>query len=73
MPDSQVVFADGVLSNTSALLFGSVLDIGRMTLPDMDRTERHWQELLSSVGLCILNIRHPTREEMKAQALSTKY
>ena len=73
MPDSQVVFADGVLSNTGASLFGSVLDIGRMTLPGMDRTERHWQELLSSVGLRILNIRHPTREEMKAQALSSQY
>ena len=66
---SRIVIADMVLPNIGASLFDSLLDIGMMTWAGMERTERHWQELLQPLGLEIVSIRHPTREENESASI----
>ena len=66
---SRLVIADMVLPNVGASLFGSLLDIGMMTLAGAERTENQWRALLESQGLRISNIRHPTREENESASV----
>lgn len=56
---SRVIILDAVLPNRGTSLFESLLDIGMMTLGGLERTERHWRELLSSVGLEVIHITRP--------------
>jgi hypothetical protein len=54
---SRLVILDSVLPNIGASLFGSLLDINMIALSGLERTERHWRELLEQQGLevtCIL-------------------
>ena len=66
---SRIVIADMVLPNVGSSLFGSLLDVGMMTLAGIERTERHWRELLQSLGLQVISIRHPTREENESASI----
>lgn len=68
-PTSRVVIADMVLPDTGASLLGSLLDVGMMTLAGMERTERHWRKLLNAVGLQLMSIRHPSREENESASV----
>ena len=68
-PTSRIVIADMALPNAGASRFGALLDVGMMTLAGMERTERNWRELLESVGLRIMNIRNPTREENESASV----
>lgn len=66
---SRIVIAGMVLPNVGASLFGSLLDVGMMTLAGMERTERRWRELLGSVGLRVVDIRNPSREENESASV----
>ena len=68
-PTSRIVIADIVLPNVGASVLGALLDVGMMTLAGMERTERNWRELLESVGLRVINIRNPTREENESASI----
>ena len=67
---SRTVIADMVLPDIGALLFGTLLDIGMMYLAVIERIERHWRELRSSLSLRIINIRHPTRDENESASVT---
>ena len=41
----------------------SLLDIGMITLSGMERSAKHWRQLLEKAGLELVNIRAPTKEE----------
>ena len=66
---SRIVIADMVLPDIGASLFGALLDVGMMTLAGTERTERHWRQLLHSLGLQISRIRHPTRDENESASI----
>jgi len=56
---SRVIIFDAVLPNKGAPVFGTFLDIGMMVPGGLERTERHWRELLSGVGLKVVSIAGP--------------
>lgn len=67
---SRLVIADAVLPNTDASVLSSFLDIGMMTVSGMERTERHWRELLTGAGLTIEKIGGTVQENMIQAILS---
>lgn len=69
LPTSRIVIADMVLPDTGASLLGSLLDVGMMTVAGMERTERQWRKLLNTVGLQVMSIRHPSREENESASV----
>ncbi|KAI9658360.1 MAG: hypothetical protein M1821_002493 [Bathelium mastoideum] len=66
---SRLVIADIVIPNVNASALESLLDIGMITLSGMERSEKHWRQLLNKAGLRILNIRNPTREENESASI----
>jgi hypothetical protein len=56
---SRLLIADSVLPDVGASVFGSLFDINMMTLSGIERTERHWRELLEGEGLQVTNILPP--------------
>ncbi|KAL8828619.1 MAG: hypothetical protein Q9191_002478 [Dirinaria sp. TL-2023a] len=54
---SRVVVVDAVLPDVDASLFAALLDVNMMTLSGIERTERHWRDLLTSVGLSVEEMR----------------
>lgn len=54
---SRVVVVDAVLPNTGVGLFAALLDVNMMALGGIERTERHWKELLESVGLKVVVVK----------------
>ena len=57
---SRIVIMDAVLPSVGALAFSSLLDINMIATAGIERTDRHWRELLEGVGLRVLNIEVPT-------------
>ena len=47
----------------------ALFDIGMITLAGMERTEKHWRQLLQSVGLKITSIRSSSREENESASV----
>ena len=66
---SRLVIADMVVPDREASALNALLDIGMMTLAGMERTEKHWRQLLQSVGLRIASIRNSTREENESASI----
>lgn len=65
-PYSRLIVADIVLPNTSVPL---LLDLQIMTIAGMERSERQWRELFNAAGLCISNIRSPSRQENETASI----
>ncbi|TVY82819.1 Demethylsterigmatocystin 6-O-methyltransferase [Lachnellula suecica] len=53
---SRLVIMDAVLPNVGASVFGALMDINMIALSGIERTERHWRELLESEGLEVKRI-----------------
>jgi hypothetical protein len=53
---SRILIMDAVLPNTGAGAFESLLDINMMPLSGIERTERHWRELLEGAGLRVVKV-----------------
>ena len=66
---SRIVIADIVIPDRGASAMEALLDIGMITLAGMERTEKHWRQLLQSVGLKITSIRSSTREENESASV----
>lgn len=56
---SRLLIADSVLPNFGASLAASLLDINMMALSGIERTERHWKQLLEVDGLRVTKIIPP--------------
>ena len=56
---SRIVIMDTVLPSVGAPAFSSLLDINMIATAGIERTDRHWRELLEGVGLRVLNIEVP--------------
>jgi hypothetical protein len=56
---SRLLIVDSVLPNIGASLAASLLDINMMALSGIERTERHWKELLEVEGLRVTKIIPP--------------
>ncbi|KAL9621153.1 MAG: hypothetical protein Q9160_004404 [Pyrenula sp. 1 TL-2023] len=54
---SRLVVVDAVLPNTGVGLFAALLDINMIALGGIERTERHWRELLESVGMKVVVVK----------------
>jgi hypothetical protein len=48
---SRLIIIDSVLPNVGASIFGSLMDINMIAISGIERTERHWRELLEGEGL----------------------
>lgn len=68
-PYSRLIVADIVLPNTSVPLLYSLLDLQIMTIAGMERSEKQWRELFNAAGLCISNIRSPSRQENETASI----
>ena len=55
----RVIIVEAVLPNKGAPLFGTFVDMSMMVPGGLERTERHWHELLSGVGLKVFSITGP--------------
>ena len=53
---SRIIIMDAVLPNVGASVYQSLLDINMMPLAGIERTDRHWRELLQSVGLKVVKM-----------------
>ena len=53
---SRIIILDAVLPNIGASAYQSLLDINMMPLAGIERTDRHWRELLQSVGLKVVTM-----------------
>ena len=56
---SRIVIMDAVLPSMGASAYSSLLDINMITLAGIERTDRHWRELLEGVGMKVVNIKVP--------------
>ena len=65
---STLLINEFVLPNTGAGLHPALLDLTMMSLSSgIERTERHWHELLDSVGLDIVKIWPGTESVIEAK------
>ena len=53
---SRLVVVNQVLPYVGAGLFSAMIDINMMAIAGIQRTERHWRELLDSVGLKVVTV-----------------
>ncbi|KAL1968076.1 hypothetical protein VTN77DRAFT_2206 [Rasamsonia byssochlamydoides] len=60
---SKILLVEVVLPPTNASVWGSLMDINMMKYSGMGRKERQWRELLESVGLEIVRIWPPVKND----------
>ena len=56
---SRIVIVDVVIPDTNCPSFASLMDLFMMSCAGMERSERQWRSLLTSVGLEVVSIRGP--------------
>ena len=56
---SRLIIFDSVLPNVGTSVFDSLMDINMIAISGIERTERHWRNLMSSEGLQVTYILPP--------------